>query len=298
MNTITVDGFDVRITHPEKILWPNLNIRKIDYLMILVELSSFILPHAKDRLLTTIRYPDGIHGKSFYQKNIPAYAPEWIDKVIWRGTEYILLNKRATLIWLGNQAALEFHTSFNDYQAGMYPSAIVFDLDPSSEQSFDDVIEAALLIHETLEALHIKSWIKTSGATGLQIYIPIGNRYDYPTARKINLFFAQYFNQKYPNKMTIERMVSKRGNKIYFDYLQMWHGKTITMVYSPRATKVGSISMPVEWDELRKGLKPENFHLLNVQTRLKKKQDLFAPLLDSNNEQNLDEIIHFIKGKD
>lgn len=295
MDMIKVDQFSVRITNPDKVLWPELGVRKIDYISLLIKIAPYFLPHAKDRLLTTIRYPDGIQGKSFYQKNIPDYAPDWIETFQWKETRYILLNQKACFVWLGNQAALEFHTAFNRYQNEHYPSSLVFDLDPSKGQTFDQVVEAALFIYETLSSLNIKSWVKTSGATGLQIYIPLGEKYNYVTARKINQFFGKYFSQKYPDKITIERLVNKRGKKLYFDYLQMWTGKTITSVYSPRATKKGTVSMPVEWDELKRGVKPQDFHLFNISQRLEEKGDLFAPLLHVQSIQNLDAIVQFIE---
>ncbi len=286
-----IDKNPVRITNPEKLLWPNLGIRKIDYISRLLKISDYILPHSRHRLLTTIRYPDGVAGKSFYQKNIPKYAPAWLETSQWKDTNYIVLNSKAALAWLANQAVLEFHTSFNPIENNLYPSSLVFDLDPSKGQTFDEVVEVAFIIHDTLEALQIKSWCKTSGATGLQIYIPIGKQYDYDTARRLNHFFGLYFSQKYPQLVTIERMVDKRGRKLYFDYLQMWQGKTITMVYSPRATPEASISTPIEWDELNKGMKPADFNLLNIKERLDQKGDLFSALLDKSNNQSLDHIL-------
>lgn len=297
MDTLEVDGQSVRITNPEKILWPELEIRKIDYIQKLIELSPLILPYAKNRLLTTIRYPDGVNGKSFYQKNIPNYAPDWVKAVKWKDVNYIVLQSLATLVWLGNQAVMEFHTAFNLYQKEMYPTSLVFDLDPSEGQTFEEVTEVALLIFDTLKPLHIDSYVKTSGATGLQIYMPIGDQYDYDTARELNQFFGTYFSQKFPNKITIERMVNKRGKKLYFDFLQMWQGKTITMVYSPRATKTANVSTPIEWNELEKGIKPADFNLLNIKERLEEKGDLFAPLLDKSNIQNFEEILKAIRRK-
>ncbi|MCM1567546.1 MAG: DNA polymerase domain-containing protein [Dehalobacter sp. 4CP] len=294
------DGKTLNITNPEKLLWPALGIRKLDYLKILLELAPYLLPHVKDHLLTTIRYPDGFQGKSFFQKNIPDYAPGWIPTIEWRDNQYILLESEAILIWLGNQACLEFHIPFNPYDRDQYPSALVFDLDPSEDQTFEDVTEAALLIFEELQALQITSYIKTSGASGLQIHIPTGGKYDYGTARKINEFFAVYFSQKYPRQITLERSVAKRGHKLYFDYLQMWQGKTIISPYSPRATASASVAAPLEWEELRRGVKPQDFNLLNISSRLKDKGDLFAPLLnkkngqDRKNSQDLDFILERI----
>ncbi len=295
MIELDVDGRKLKITNPDKMFWPNLKIRKIDYIKIMIELGPYILPHAKDRLLMCIRYPDGIDGKYFYQKNAPAYTPRWIKKHEYNGNWYIVIDSMAAFIWLLNQATLEFHTSFNTCTKPDSPTSIVFDLDPSIGQDFNDVVEAALIINETLTSLNVKSWVKTSGATGLQIYIPTGGKYDYDTARKINEFFGRYFSTKYPDKFSIERMVKKRSGILYFDYLQMWQGKTITMVYSPRANKWGNVSMPVGWDELMRGIRPENFNLLNAGERIKKTGDLFAPIGDPKHFQNLDHILKHLE---
>ncbi|NLI91426.1 MAG: DNA polymerase domain-containing protein [Peptococcaceae bacterium] len=287
----------LKISNPEKILWPELEIRKIDYIKKLLELSPFLLPHTRNRLLTTIRYPDGIDGKSFFQKNIPEHAPEWISTREWHENKYIILEDEAVLTWLGNQAALELHIPFNPYDQESNPSDLVFDLDPSEGQTFEDAAEVALLVYRELTALNIKSYIKTSGASGLQIYIPLGGKYNYPQAREINEFFAAYFRQKYPQKITIERSVGKRDRKLYFDYLQMWQGKTIISPYSPRATKFASVAAPVEWSELEKGISPRDFNLLNIMDRLRIKKDLFSPLLLPSNAQDLGFILDFISKK-
>jgi len=295
MTVIQVEGYDVKITNPEKYLWPEMEIRKADYISLLIQMAEYIIPYSASRLLTTIRYPDGVDGKFFYQKSIPHYAPQWIERFLWRETPYILMNSLATLVWLGNQAALELHTAFNTNYNENHPTFLVIDLDPSKGQDFDEVVEASLLINETLEKLAIKSWVKTSGATGLQMYIPIGERYDYNTARKINGFLGKYFSQKYPGLFTIERIVNKRGKRLYFDYLQMWHGKTITAPYSPRATKWATVSAPVQWKELKKGITPQDFTLLNIMDRLRKKGDLFKEMLNEVNVQNLDHILSHIE---
>lgn len=291
---LNVDGNEIKITNPEKLIWPNLGIRKVDYVKHLIELAPYIIPYTEDRLLTTIRYPDGIEGKSFYQKQIPDYAPKWIDTILYKGNEYINLNNRATLIWLANQAALEFHVAFDKYTNSNYPTSIVFDLDPSKEQSFEEVINIAKKIHSTLTELDIQSFIKTSGATGAQIFIPIHNNYDYNTARDISLFFAQYFCEKHPNLLTIERLKKNRGNKLYFDYLQMWHGKTIIAPYSPRATKNATISTPITWKELDKKISPSDFNIISFSKRLKNQGDIFSPINNINYAQNLDFILQYV----
>lgn len=289
-----IEGHEIKITNPEKLFWPEAGITKLDYIKKLLELAPYMLPYTRNRLLTVIRYPHGVEGKSFYQKNCPQYAPEWVTTSQWHDNNYIMLNNPAILAWLATQGAIEFHTAFNYFDKENFPASLVFDLDPSEGQTFDDVAEAALIIHDTLADLNLKSWIKTSGATGLQIYIPIGEKYNYDEARAINEFFGRYFSEKYPQIFTIERIVKKRGPKLYFDYLQMWGGKTIISPYSPRATKDASVSAPLEWEELKKGLKPVDINLHNISQRLKNKGDLFRPLLEPNSAQNLDYILENI----
>jgi bifunctional non-homologous end joining protein LigD len=201
----------------------------------------------------------------------------------------VLLNNTATLVWLANQAALELHVAFNDCANESKPTNLVFDLDPAEGLCFSVTAEVAILINEELNKLNITSYVKFSGATGLQIYLPVGGKYDYDTARKINYFFAIYFSEKYPDKISIERMVNKRGQRVYFDYLQMWNGKTIIAPYSPRATPEATVAVPVEWWELVKGATPKDFTLLNVSKRLQKQGDLLAPLLVQS--QNLDFVL-------
>jgi bifunctional non-homologous end joining protein LigD len=289
---IEVEGRTIEVSNPEKMLWPEAGITKTSYISSMLELAPYILPYANGRQLTTIRYPDGIHGQSFFQKDCPEYAPEWVNTALSGDIRYIVLDSLPTLIWLVTQAALEFHVTFNTIDREDYPTYIVFDLDPSEGQNFEDVIEVGLIIHETLEALSIKSFVKTSGATGLQVYIPVNGRYDYDTARQINEFFGRYFSQKYPNLITIERIVKNRGKKLYFDYLQMWRSKTIATAYAPRANEKASISMPIDWSDLT-GLKPGDFTLLNSAKLLDEIGDRFKGLFEL--EQNLDSIVEKIK---
>lgn len=280
MSGIEVEGRQVSISNPEKLLWPEAGIRKIDYLRALAELAPYMLPHTKDRALTAIRYPHGVGDKSFYQKRPPAKSPEWVSVVDLEGDTFINLNSLPTLLWLGNLAVMEFHMPFCMFTDGLLHS-LVFDLDPSEGQTFADAAECALKVNETLVSLGIESLVKTSGASGLQIYIPSGNM-TFEQGRAINEFFGKYFAEKYPETMTIERQVNKRGKKLYFDYLQMWRGKNIISVYSPRAVACGAVSMPVTWDELRAGAKPCDFTLKNAAGRVKQKGDMFETLLLDN----------------
>ena len=287
---VEIENKIIDLKNPDKLLWPDANITKRDYVETMTVLAPFMLKYTKSRMLTSIRYPHGIDGKSFFQKEKPQNTPDWVKTVKFNDKNYIVLNSAATLIWLCTQAALELHTSFNAYDKPDHPSHLVFDLDPDDDQQFEDVADIASSIHETLESLNITSFIKTSGATGLQIFIPTAARYDYDTARKLNEFFAQYFAQKLSNRVTIERMKKNRKGKMYFDWQQMWYGKSMIAPYSARAVKSAAVSAPIEWPEL-KTARPDLYTLKNIAARLEQKGDLLEGSLHCDNTKQLDEIL-------
>ncbi|SHE40941.1 bifunctional non-homologous end joining protein LigD [Seinonella peptonophila] len=290
---LEVEGRFIQITNPKKPLWPEIPIEKIDYLTYLINISSYLLPHLQNRLLTTIRFPHGIHETSFFQKNCPSYAPDWIQTYTWRKTRYILVNDLPTLIWLGNQACLEFHIPFQKYNQTS-PSEIAFDLDPMDLENFDLVLECAILVKDILSSLGITAYPKTSGASGLQIFVPIEEKYSYDDTHQFNQFIAQYMVDKYPRFITIERFVKNRGKKLYFDYLQHGEGRTLPAPYSIRANALGSISTPVTWEEINKGFLPSDFSIHTVKDRVNQVGDLFKPILQVQTKQNIDEILTFI----
>ena len=287
---IDIEGKEVTISNSEKMLWSDAGIRKIDYIRALIEIAPHLIPHTKDKALTAIRYPDGIDEPFFYQKRPPQSTPDWMDIITEDGDTFVNLNSLPTLVWLGNLAAIEFHTPFCKYTEEML-SALVFDLDPSEGQAFEDATACALRVYETLEGLGIRCYAKTSGASGLQIYIPT-KKVTFEQGRSINTFFGKYFAEKFPGEITIERQVKKRGRKLYFDYLQMGRGKTIVSVYSPRAVPCAAVSMPVTWDELKSGIQPCDLTLLNAVKRLDRLGDMFEPMLgESKDNPALDSII-------
>lgn len=288
---LQVDGERIKLSNPNKYLWLNEGITKMDYIQSLAYLSSFILLYSNNRLLSTIRYPDGFDKEFFYQKNAPNYTPEYVCKSLFKGVDYINLANTKTLIWLGTLASLEFHISFNTIDKPNNPTDIVFDLDPSKKQDFDDVTEVAILIYDILKELGITSFVKTSGGTGLQIYMPTKSYFTYDEARNISGFFAKYLTQRYPDKITIERLVSNRGNKLYFDYLQMWYGKTIIAPYSPRATSSANVTTPLTWNEVKKGIHPSDYNLHTIRERLESHGDIFSDMRTIDNNKVLSHIL-------
>jgi bifunctional non-homologous end joining protein LigD len=288
---LTIDGRELTVTNPQKPLWPEANVTKWDYIRYLLEVASPLLRYAKNRLLTVIRYPHGIHDKHFYQKNLPEYAPDWIATSRWEHTRYPLCNDTATLVWMANQAALEWHVSFH-LAHDETPTELVFDLDPSTPD-FAPAAETALLLKEVLDGLQLPSFVKTSGASGLQVYIPIERRYSFDETRKVGQFIAAYLAEKHPSLVTIERLVKNRGTKLYVDYLQHWRGKTLPAPYSTRARPQATVSTPISWDEVPR-IHPTDFTVHTVPPRLKALGDLFASIHDPNRRASLDPILSFL----
>lgn len=283
--TLLVEGHELTITNTNKLLWPEAGITKGDYLSKLSELAPYLLRYCRNRHLTTIRFPNGYDQKSFYQKNAPDPVPSFVKLAPLDGIQYVNLDSLSTLLWLGNLACLEFHPSFH-YIGDTLPAEWLIDIDPTLEEE-PRIMEAAHIIGEVLDSLHIQSIAKTSGATGVQIYIPIQPGYTFEQLRKIGYFIASYVVKIYPNLFTIERFKKNRGDKIYIDYLQHWYGKTLSAPYTPRAKKDASVSTPLLWKEVELRPSPREFNLHTVLDRLRKYGDLIegVPL------QNLDAIL-------
>jgi bifunctional non-homologous end joining protein LigD len=206
-----------------------------------------------------------------------------------------LLNDRAILVWAANYGAIEFHVPFDRHDKTDYPLEMVFDLDPPDADSFEIVLEVAIRLKQILESLGLTSVPRTSGSTGMQVFVPIQPDYTFEQTRKINTFIAQYFAEQFPQFVTLERVVSKRGNKLYFDYLQLWRGRTMPVVYSARAKSEPTVAAPLTWEEVLAGIKPTDFTILNMKKRIQEMGDLFNPITTEKLNQSLDDILHFIE---
>ncbi|MCH5585506.1 non-homologous end-joining DNA ligase [Shimazuella sp. AN120528] len=276
---VRIQDEEVKISNPDKELFPS--ITKWDYVQYLGILSPYLLKYCYNRLLTTIRFPDGVFGESFYQKNVPASKPDFVATSKAENTQYIMLQNVPTLIWLANLACLEFHTSFHLYTDMNVPTELVFDLDPTGSP-FEQVKEVALHTRTLMMEMGLDGVVKTSGASGLQIYIPLEPIHTFEETRKVSTFMARYLSEKYPNLITIERLVKDRGTKVYFDYLQHWRGKTLIAPYSPRSKEEATVSTPLEWDELETDIVPNDFTLMNIADRIQEKGDLFSSLYNGS----------------
>ena len=186
----------------------------------------------------------------------------------------VLIDSVATLIWLGNLGCVELHVGFHSYLAEDTPEWLAFDLDPSVP-GFDRVVRVAMALHGLLEQLSVPHIAKTSGATGLQVFVPLTPGQTYAETRVFSEAVAMYMATIIPEDVTLERLTRNRGHKVYFDYMQHGQGRTLIAPYSPRATREATVSVPVTWDELAKGSVPEDFTLHNVKSRLDQMGDLF-----------------------
>jgi bifunctional non-homologous end joining protein LigD len=276
-------GRPVTLTRTDKLFWPRLGLTKGDMIQYYSEMAPYLLPHLYNRPLTAVRYPDGVEGKSFYQKNAPSETPDWVRTYpVWsrqsnRSISYILVNDKATLIWLSNQACLELHPWYSRADAPDCPTHLALDLDPSVP-GFERVREAAFHLRDILAGLHLSSFPKTSGATGIQILVPVEWKYRFAQTRRVIEFIARYAAEKYPRLFTVERRKSQRGNRVYIDYLQFAPHKTLIAPYSLRATAMATVSTPVTWRELEDGIDPDMFSIRAVPGRVRQTGDLFDPL--------------------
>ncbi|XEC95541.1 non-homologous end-joining DNA ligase [Paenibacillus tarimensis] len=289
---IMVEGQELTVSNPEKVLWPEQGITKLDYLRHLSSIAPYLIKHCKGRYLTTIRYPNGIHGKSFYQKNCPQPQPPFVHTAVQNGIHYVHLDSMPVLLWLGNLACLEFHASFDRIGEPLRPTEWILDIDPSREVE-PRIMEAAALVGELLESLGIVSVPKTSGATGVQIIVPLQPDLTFDELRALGQFVGEYLSETYPRMFTVERLKKNRGTLIYVDYLQHYQGKTLSAPYTPRARDGATVSTPLEWEEVKRDVKPTDFHLLNIRERL----DRVGDLVDSVAPQRLRPIIDFIRRK-
>jgi len=282
--SLTINKQTVLITHPKKIIWPEAGYSKKDLANYYQKAAPFILPYLHDRPFVMNRFPHGINGDHFYQKDQPDSLPDWIETVsIYsesndRELRYLLCQNEETLIYLANLGCIETHVWNVRQQKLHHPDWMVIDLDPE-EISFDAVIETAQVVHEVLDAAKATHLCKTSGATGLHIYVPMGAQYDDDTVRNFGQLVATLVHQKLPRITSLERSPAKRKKKIYLDYLQNRFGQTLVSPFSVRPTEKASISMPLDWSEVKKGLHPSQFTIENTTERLKDAEKLWRPVL-------------------
>ena len=318
-----MQGHKIALTNLDKALWPATDggpsFTKRDLITYLTTISPFLLPHLEDRPLTLSRYPSGIESQHFYQRHWDSPKPDFVETVA-LATEhetnvkdYLECNNFATLLWLGQLGTIEYHSWFSRVSAAPegrigdsdakniditdYPDFIIFDLDPYiysgkeikgaepefNTAAFDGVCKVAFWLKEILDSLSLSSFVKTSGRTGLHIYVPINRQLDYRAVRSAAETIARYVLSQHPREVTVDWAVEKRTGKIFIDYNQNVRGKTLASAYSPRAAPGATVSVPLRWDELGK-ISPVDFDIRSVPRRLVEIGDLWAKILNAKRD--------------
>lgn len=277
-------GHELKFTHLSKLYWPEEGVTKRDMFNFYYQIAEYILPYLKDRPMSLNRFPNGIHGSSFYQKDITGKAPDWITKTFPYTTsdgehkEYLVGSDESYLLWMASLGCIEMNPWFSRVQSPDNPDYCVIDLDPD-KNTFDQVIEAALEVKKVLDAIDVPCFCKTSGSTGMHIYIPLDAKYDYDQSQMFARIIVGIVHKQIPGYTSLERMIAKRNGKMYLDFLQNRPGATIAGPYSLRPKPGATVSMPLHWDEVKPGLTMKHFTIFNSVERLKREGDLFKGVL-------------------
>lgn len=299
----TENDFDLKVgktvlhmTNQNKVYFPKDGITKGDIVQYYNEVSELILPYLKDRPESMNRFPNGIDSPSFYQKDVDVdKIPKWLKtKKIFSESnnadiDYLICNNKETLLYMANLGCIEMNPWNSTIKHIQNPDWLVIDLDPAKD-NFKQVVQTALVVKEVLDELETECLCKTSGASGLHIYIPLGAKYDYDSIKILGELIAKEVQSRLPDITTVDRSIKKRNNKLYIDFLQNRRGQTLAAPYSVRPKPGATVSTPLEWSEINEKLHPSQFTIKNVLSRFEKKGDLWKPVLSKG--ANIKKIIH------
>lgn len=291
---VELEGRVVKLTNLGKIFWPKLGITKRDLLQYYADVSSFLLPHLLDRAMVMKRYPNGAAGEFFFMKRAPSPRPEWIElchiehssgNVI----DFPMIQDFASLLWVVNLGCIDLNQWYARCDDVDRPDYLHFDLDPVPGASFEKVIETALLLRHGLESLKMPCYAKTTGSKGIHVYIPIERG---PTQKQVWGFakeFSHALAAQAPELITAVYQVSKRPKgRVLVDYNQNAWGRTLASIYSVRPQPKATVSTPVKWSEVERGISIEDFRMDNVPARLRRLGDLWKPMLEKRGRFKLE----------
>ncbi len=282
--TRKVNGHELRFTNLSKLYWPDEGISKRDMINYYYAVAPYMLPYLKGRPMSLNRHPSGIKGPGFYQKDIRGKAPDWVESLPYKSEgdpaekAFLVCTDEASLLYMAALGCIEMNPWSSTVASPDHPDWCVIDLDPANN-TFAQVIEAAQVTKSVLDALGVPSYCKTSGSTGLHIYIPLGAKYTYEQSKEFARVVATLVHQQLPKFTSIERMISRRRGKMYIDFLQNRPQATLAAPYSLRPKPGATVSMPLEWEEVRKGLQMKDFTIHNAIARLREVGDLFKPVI-------------------
>ncbi|HKC18019.1 MAG TPA: non-homologous end-joining DNA ligase [Candidatus Dormibacteraeota bacterium] len=287
---VQIEGRTVKLSNLEKVLYPDVGFTKAQVIDYYTRIAPVLLPHTRDHPLTLKRYPNGVYGEFFYEKNCPKHRPPWVQTAtVWSGGNnrdmyYCLCQDLPTLVWLANLATLEMHTSLSYGDDLPTPRTLVFDLDPGPPATIVECCRIGLMLRDLFADHGLESFAKTSGSKGLQLYLPLNTKVDYNQTKVVSKGLAQYFEDKHPDLAVHKQLKELRGGKVLIDWSQNDQYKTTVNVYSLRARKRPTVSTPVSWDEVESCFKKKDPELLvfdseQVLKRIEKHGDLFEPVI-------------------
>ena len=278
----------VRLTHPERVLFPEDGVTKGDLAKYYVEIGDAIVPHLRDRPFTLKRYPHGIYGQAYFHKQAPKGKPSWIPTRQFRTwpregesrlVDFTLVNETAALVWMVQMNCIDMNAWYSRVDKPERPDYVVFDLDPpETRDGFAQAIQVAHLIREALEKLELRSYPKTSGADGIHVLAPITRRSSYPDTYELAERVSRALEAENPGLVTTEWLKKKRSG-VLVDHRQNGHGKTIAAAYSVRPKPGAPVSTPLRWEELGEKLRPRDFGRREALERVERHGDLFEPVL-------------------
>jgi bifunctional non-homologous end joining protein LigD len=277
-------GHELKFTNLSKLYWPEDGVTKRDMFNYYYQVAEYILPYLLDRPMSLNRFPGGIHGQSFYQKDVRGKSPDWITKTFPYTTsegeykEYLVGSDESYLLWMASLGCIEMNPWFSRVQSPDCPDFCVIDLDPD-QNTFEQVIQAAQKVKELLDAIDVPCYPKTSGSTGMHIYIPLHGQYSYDQSQLFAKIIVTQVHEQMKEFTSLERNIKDRGGKMYLDFLQNRPGATIAGAYSLRPKPGATVSMPLSWDEVKPGLTMRDFTIFNAVDRLKETGDLFKGVL-------------------
>lgn len=282
--TREVNGHEMKFSNLTKVFWPKQGYTKRDLLNYYYRMAPYLLPYLRERPQTLLRHPHGIEGMSFYQKDVTGKVPGWIETTPYfseadnRQKHFLVCNDEASLLYIASLGCIEINPWSSTRQRPDHPNWCIIDLDPD-KNTFEQVIQAAQVTRKILESIGVNAYPKTSGSTGIHIYIPLGAKYTYEESKEFGRVIARLVHQELPAFTSIERKTSDRKGKMYIDFLQNRPQATVSAPYSLRPKPGATVSMPLHWDEVKKGLKMTDFHIANAADRVRETGDLFKPVL-------------------
>lgn len=285
--TKTINGYEITFNNVNKIYYPAEKgieaVTKRDIINYYYKIAPFILPYMKDRPQTLIRYPNGINGESFYQKDVTGKVPDWVKMFPYSSDKgghrnFLVCTNEASLLLIASYGGLEMHPWSSRAQKPDYPDWCIIDLDPD-KNDFNQVVETALVTKKVLDEIDVPCYCKTSGSTGMHIFIPLGAKYTYEESKEFARMIVKIVHAEIPKFTSIERLTLKRKGCIYLDFLQNRPQATLAAPYSLRPKPGAPVSMPLHWEEVKKGLKIQQFNINNAVERAKEQGDIFKPVL-------------------